>query len=274
MAEGPATTELFVPYLLHHHQSALLDILRSPEPDRHYGVPVSLARLAAANHALADALCASPRAVLPFLDAALLKAQEAMLARAWPDRHMLTLKENVHGRLSGLGLFLDASRAAAPRIADIGAAHIDRVITLRGTVVRTGAVKLLEARRLYECGRCRHRFVVAADLELGATVTLPPSCPAPRAPPCKGTTFRHCEEVALYTNFQEAQVQEGSQCLALGAAPRALTVLLQDELADCCQVGGAPCGVTLSCHWRRPHIPRPVPRPALLQQAAEAETRH
>lgn len=41
----------------------------------------------------------------------------------------------------------------------------------------------------------------------------------------------------LFTNFQEIRVQEGAQCL-MGATPNSIAVLLQDELAGSCQVGG------------------------------------
>lgn len=233
------TDQIFVPFLLKNCERSLLEVLRAPEVDKHYGVPVSLARLAAADYGAVDMIISTPRTILPFLDAALVKAQSALLQRPLPERHLLTLKENVHVRLSGLAHFLDkACNKINPSVGDISSAHIDKLITVRGTVVRTGAVKLLEARRLYECTRCRHRFVVAADLEQGATVQLPGMCPSSRDKPCTGTSFKHCEEVSLYTNYQEVQVQEGRQCLTVGSSPRTLTVVLQDELADTCQVGG------------------------------------
>jgi DNA helicase MCM9 len=238
---GDLVDGALVPFLLAHARAELLDLLRHPEADRHHGVPVSLAALAAAAPAAAGALAAAPRAGLPRLDAALLRAQEALLAAAPPaERAALSLKENAHARLRGLCAHLDpAAREAAPPPGAAGAPHLDRLLVARGAVVRTGAVRVMEARRLYECGRCGGRFVVAADLEAGATVALPAACPArgARGGACRGTDFRHCEEVALYTDYQEVQVQEGRGGGAPGAAPRPLTVILQDELADGVQVG-------------------------------------
>ena len=230
----------FVPFFLKHCESSLLQVLQASEPDKHYGVPVSLARLrAAVNQNEIDTLIAKPKLLLPFLDGALIQAQAALLQKPLPDRHLLSVKENVHARLHGLSHFLDASCSKiSPRIGEVSAAHLDKLITVRGTVVRAAPVKLLEARRLYECGKCRHRFVVAADLEQGATVQLPSACPSNRDRCCTGTNFRHCEEVSLYTNYQEIQIQEGRQCLTVGSTPRTLTVVLQDEFADACQVGG------------------------------------
>jgi DNA helicase MCM9 len=234
-------TEIFCPFILKHCEAALLQLLQESDIDKHYGIPVSIARLAAFDHGAVDMVIASPRALLPFLDAALVKAQTALLQNPLPDRHLLSVKENVHARLTGISLFLDkaASPQVSPTIGDVSAAHIDKLLTIRGTIVRAGTVKLLEARRLYECTRCKHRFVVAADLEQGATVQLPNACPSQKENPCKGISFRHCEEVSLYTNYQEIQVQEGRQCLTVGSTPRTLTVVLQDELADSCHVGEA-----------------------------------
>ena len=83
---------------------------------------------------------------------------------------------------------------------------------------------------------------MAADLEMGGTVELPQGCPSRRDKPCAGKNFRHCSEVSLFTNYQEVRVQEAARCLMMGGLPRAITVLLQDELADRCRVGGAPAG--------------------------------
>lgn len=51
---------------------------------------------------------------------------------------------------------------------------------------------------------------------------------------------------SLFTNWQEVRVQEQSQGSVAAGAPRSLTVLLQDELADQAQVGGEFLG------WMRP----------------------
>lgn len=42
----------------------------------------------------------------------------------------------------------------------------------------------------------------------------------------------------MFTSYQEVRVQEKMQCLAMGALPCSITVLLQDELADACRPGG------------------------------------
>jgi DNA helicase MCM9 len=67
--------------------------------------------------------------------------------------------------------------------------HAGRLVALSGSVVRTGAPRLREAARGWECTRCSHAFALPLDAELGAPAPLPPACPA-RAPPCAGVRFR------------------------------------------------------------------------------------
>lgn len=58
---------------------------------------------------------------------------------------------------------------------------------------------------------------------------------------------RKCEEEATYTNWQELRVQEHNSASPTVGAPKSLTLLLQDDLADSCQVGGKPCGCCYAC---------------------------
>lgn len=234
--------DVFLGFVTEHCRDDLITVLQEPDFDRHYGIPVSLCHLAAHDHGAAEVFLASPRPLLPLLDAALVSAQRLLLQGAPSEdaQTYMSVKENVHARLQGLSMFLDIGlRLISPGIDDIAAIHIHRLITVRGTVVRTGAVKLLQSRRLYECGRCRHRFVVEVDLEADATVQLPSSCPSSREKQCPGTSFRHCEDVALYTNFQEITLQERDQVLNSGSTTRSLIVFLQDDLAESCLVGDA-----------------------------------
>jgi hypothetical protein len=98
-----------------------------------------------------------PNQVLPLLDAALALAQEQLRSQQ-PDGASLAVKDAVHARLAGLALHRDGWAAdVSPGTGGVGAAHLDRLITVVGTVSKAGPVKMLEARRLYECGRCKHR---------------------------------------------------------------------------------------------------------------------
>ena len=123
-------------------------------------MPLSLAALAAAEPGLAETVLAAPGAVLPHCNAALVDAQAQVLAELGPSAERCCIKESVHARVSGPALFLDpGARDASPAAGEFVAAHINHMVTVVGTVARTGAVKMLEARRLFECPRCEHRCV-------------------------------------------------------------------------------------------------------------------
>lgn len=101
--------------------------------------------------------------MLPLLDLALVLAQERLRERAGyrdPEQGP-PAKPWVHARLHGLALHQDVlAREVCPPAGGVGAPHIDRLVTLAGTVTKAGPVKALEARRVYECGRCHHRRVL------------------------------------------------------------------------------------------------------------------
>jgi len=79
---------------------------------------------------------------------------------------------------------------------------------------------------------------MAVDVEAGATVQPPSCCPNIKMKPCKGKSFRHMTEEQHHTDFQEVRLQEQARDLAVGAAPRSINVILQDELVDTCKPGG------------------------------------
>lgn len=58
--------------------------------------------------------------------------------------------------------------------------------------------------------------------------------------PCSGTNFKVVPDCPLWTSYQEIKVQEKTQCLGVGSMPGYVTAILLDEMADCCQPGGAP----------------------------------
>ena len=49
---------------------------------------------------------------------------------------------------------------------------------MAGTVIRTGAVKMLESEVTLECSKCGHRFHVHADFMQHYTIPMPSICPS------------------------------------------------------------------------------------------------
>lgn len=81
-----------------------------------------------------------------------------------------------------------------------------------------------------------------SDGNSGSSYELPLECPSQGPRPCLGTNFRPVDDgpgSAQYTNHQELRVQQQLQCLEPGSVPASISVVVQDELADTCQPGGA-----------------------------------
>ena len=117
-------------------------------------------------------------------------------------------------------------RAAAARWA---------TITITGTVAKTGVVNVLESRKAYECTSCGYRFAVVVD-DLTNDVSLPKQCPSTNAS-CDSDTFRENPMAdKTFTNYQEIQVQEHFSD-KINNNKKAAMVVLQDDLADSCQIG-------------------------------------
>lgn len=82
--------------------------------------------------------CSLHLQLLPLLDDALYRAQEVLLAEH-PSSTALMPKPAVHARLSGLALHHDSTaRDACPTPSGVGAAHAGRLLTVAGTVTKTG----------------------------------------------------------------------------------------------------------------------------------------
>eukprot|EP00873_Tetraselmis_striata_P027898 jgi/Tetstr1/448162/TSEL_035453.t1 len=235
--------------------SELAEVLLAPDPDQPYGVPVSFLELADENVGFADALLRSPKPVLRLLDQALLIAQQRM-AQSHPQREAMCVKELVAARLHSLPYAGDQdSPLLQPDIGCIRSCHAGRLLVLQGTIVSCGPTKLLEMQRLYECTRCRHRFLVEASLELRGTLRLPGVCPSQRDKPCKGTTFQPVDGAQVHSDYQEVRLQEGVQCLAMGSLPRSVPVILQDDLVDTCRPGDSVEVTGMVLNMWQPLIP-------------------
>jgi DNA replicative helicase MCM subunit Mcm2 (Cdc46/Mcm family) len=70
------------------------------------------------------------------------------------------VKPHAHARVFNLPYALDPSCGALnPPISRVGSGHIGRLVTLTGTVVKAGPVRVLERQRLMACTKCKHRCV-------------------------------------------------------------------------------------------------------------------
>ncbi|GBG90268.1 hypothetical protein CBR_g50446 [Chara braunii] len=269
----------FQQYVLRHHGADLDQLLLEEDDSVHYPLHIYYAELFESSPALATLLYLHPRKLLPLFDAAIVEAQNevynnnnkrhrhrrrrggggdggggggnaAAADEDDEDDDVAGVKENVHARIIMHGSAADCLEVF-PRISRIRCKDLARLITVKGTVIRTGTIKVLEAEREYECAKCQHKFLVAPELEQGNVVQLPVQCPSQRTNRCKGTRFKLVEGSVRRRDYQEVKIQEQVQALGMGSVPRSIPLVLEDDLVDVIKAGDdvAVTGVLLT-RWR------------------------
>jgi DNA helicase MCM9 len=115
-------------------------------------------------------------------------------------------------------------------------------------------IKMLETKRLYECGKCKCHFVVHYDRESHNQVLKPTKCPGGGGedePVCESNKFKLVPTVAgdlpgSCKDYQEIKLQEQVNKLAVGyycaliiarTIPRSINIVLEDDLVDCAKAG-------------------------------------
>ncbi|KAJ2654794.1 DNA helicase mcm9 [Coemansia sp. RSA 1200] len=211
------------------------------------GISVDMHELASFSHELATLLLESPVRHLRLLEQA---AAMAMAASSSARRRKVAV------RIEHLPNHPAVARTRAPGSADVG-----RLVSVSGTVVRTGVVKMMETRRRYRCARCAGEFDVHAEPEQYNHLARPTRCLAPGAEPCASTAFAAAvgdaenDAADRCIDYQEIKVQEQAERLALGSIPRAVAVLLEAGLVDCAKSGDAVTVVgVVVWRWRAPAV--------------------
>jgi DNA helicase MCM9 len=90
-------------------------------------------------------------------------------------------------------------------ISSIRCDDFGKLVSISGTIIRTGIVKMLEFMRDYECSKCHHRFHVVADLEQNNSLEVPKTCPNP-SKKCHGVDFNYLEGSRVCRDYQEIKV--------------------------------------------------------------------
>ena len=178
-------------------------------------------------------LIAYPRVLLPLFDEAVSEVQTAILSIPSNEGEFRSLKSHCHARITGVSL-RTFKNVSLPRSSDVGT-----LISISGTVIRTGSLKMMEKKKEVKCTKCKQQFSVEADLELdGNNFPKITKCQATFGDkPCPGKVFIDVEGGSEMTNYQEIKVQEQIQSLSMGSIPRSVIVILTDDLSDSCQAG-------------------------------------
>uniref|UniRef100_A0A0A9F236 Probable DNA helicase MCM9 n=1 Tax=Arundo donax TaxID=35708 RepID=A0A0A9F236_ARUDO len=223
-------------FLCKFYSDDLRCILRDTDPSKlHFPLVIEFAELKDFDPEFADALYSYPRESLRFLDTAAQRAQSDMI-KSSNDLKREDRKRYVHVRVDVSGSPLEFPEAS-PSIGKVRAKHMGKLITLKGTVVRSGAVKMIEYERYYMCRKCKHRFIRYPDLEAGNRINLPASCPSKSSKGCGSASFQVIEDSIICHDYQEIKIQENVQLLGVGCIPRSTPVILMDDLVDIVKAG-------------------------------------
>ena len=131
----------------------LAEILAGADPDLSYDCSLSLLRLAQLEPTWLNSLLGTPNLFIPELNAALCSSQQQLLLQpSQQAEEQRCLKRDVHLHLLPLPTALSISCCLwlHPSISEVRTRHSRRLVTVTGTVVRTGVVNVREWPRLVE----------------------------------------------------------------------------------------------------------------------------
>ncbi|KAG8582574.1 hypothetical protein GDO81_008119 [Engystomops pustulosus] len=224
--------QVFESYVLQHHHKDLLQILMESDEDAHYSVVVNAMTLFETNMEVGDYFNAFPNEVLPVFDNALRRTAMNVI-QSNSQQESLTMKQNLHARITGLPVCPELTREHIPRTKDVG-----HFLSVTGTVIRTSLVKVLEYEQDFMCNKCKHVITVRADFEQYYSFTTPVSCTNEDG--CNSNKFSCLSDLsspASCRDYQEIKIQEQVQRLSVGSIPRSMIVVLEDDLVDSCKSG-------------------------------------
>ncbi|KAF9163974.1 DNA helicase mcm9 [Actinomortierella ambigua] len=151
----------------------------------------------------------------------------------------MVLKPKCYARIMGLP-DQESKRRTIPTAKDIGC-----FLSVNATVIRTGAVKMVEKYKTFLCSTCKQCFKVKADFEQYSKVPMPTQCQARThagLPPCRGFRFQvqptdPGSMPEMCQDYQEIKIQEQTNKLSPGTIPRSMVVILTDDLVDYAKSG-------------------------------------
>ncbi|XP_077950090.1 DNA helicase MCM9 isoform X2 [Gasterosteus aculeatus] len=224
-------SQVFETYLTDHHHGDIAQLLADTSEEAHRSVLVNAMTLFEANMEVGDYFNSNPDDVLALFDKVLHK--KALELSSYGGQRTAKMGPTLHARITGLPVCPELTRDTIPRSRDVG-----HFLSVTGTVIRTSVTKVLEYERDYMCTKCRHVFTVQADFVQFYIFVPPESCPNPEG--CNSFKFSCLSggsEPTFCKDFQEIKIQEQVQRLSVGSIPRAMLVVLEDDLVDSCKSG-------------------------------------
>ncbi|XP_030943252.1 probable DNA helicase MCM9 isoform X2 [Quercus lobata] len=237
MDDSPSQLKAEAAFLIRRHSDQLRSIALSPDPNLHYPLHIDFAELMDDDPPLAQSLFSQPTDHLRLFDDAAIWAHKIVLGDLKLKGHKSVVeKKFIHVRVNISGSPLECPETF-PRIGSVRVKHRGILLTLKGTVIRSGAIKMYEGERWYMCQKCKHKFLVYPELEARNSISLPSYCPSLSSRPCEGMKFKELEDSIIRHDYQEIKIQESTQVLGVGAIPRSIPVILKDDLVDIVKAG-------------------------------------
>ncbi|KAL3724037.1 hypothetical protein ACJRO7_036110 [Eucalyptus globulus] len=236
MAENPSPhVKSMAAFLIRFYSDQLRSIALSPDPNLHYPLYIEFAELVDYDPPLARLVFSQPSQYLNDFDDAAVWAHRVVLENLKEIKDRVE-KNFIHIRINISGSPLECPKTF-PSIGHVRVKHRGILLTLKGTVIRSGAVKMYEGSRWYKCRRCNYSFRVYPELETRNSIVLPSICPSQGSKICEGTNFQFVENSITCHDYQEIKIQESTQLLGVGAIPRSIPVILKDDLVDIVKAG-------------------------------------
>lgn len=182
----------------------LAAVLLEPDDTLHYGVLIDVMELLEVDPELGNLTVSHPTQSFESLGQALQMLQSILIEEGAGQQTIF--KPLVHARVIRLPKCPKHFKAnvSAVRSRDVG-----NLVSLPGTVIRTGTVKMLEFAKEYECSKCGHLFRVFSDIEQQNVINIPSRCPNPSSKRgCQGTIFNLVDGSHICRDYQEIKIQE------------------------------------------------------------------
>ncbi|EOA30050.1 hypothetical protein CARUB_v10013156mg [Capsella rubella] len=240
--ESPTQTaeqiESMTEFLVKHYSDQLRDISLSPDPKLHYPLFIEFAELVDDDPSLSRLVFSNPEQYLRQFDESAILAHKIALEHMKKFENKIGIEKRfIHVRIDTSGSPLERSSETFPSIGRVRVKHRGILMMLKGTVIRSGAVKMYEGERMYRCRKCKFTFPIFPELESINSIVKPPFCPSQRSKSCEGTNFDPVDDTVTRHDYQEIKIQENTQVLGVGVIPRSILVVLKDDLVDNVKAG-------------------------------------
>lgn len=194
----------------------------------------SCTALFAKSHLLGNLLLSQSRETMELFDEAAMAAQIDLVQRL--NDPSLRPHPRIVLRWSHIPPFPEVHRSNIPKSNDA-----NRLLMVRGTVVRAAIPHMIEWEVVYQCQSCHGQFTRHADLESFNHHPYPTACGASptNGKKCTSRKFAKVSSVAAHNtrDYQELKLQEQVQHLNMGSMPRSIAVVIMDNLVGLCNAG-------------------------------------